>query len=246
MRKLVTCGLVGAAMWIAVAAEAQTAPGDVSDLVGARAAGGETQLTARGYVNVGGSEGDGRKWTYWWNERHGTCLSVTTKDGRYASILATPPTDCQNGPRSQSDGPADAGGHADHLSLICYGKGQHQTSQSKSGYEWDDDKHKYVPRSGMEVTQQEFDTSMAVAIDGDQGRVRLAKDMVPAIHAGDDAGWFTLTNLSVSGDFIRGEFRINGLNHPKLTIDRRAGHIALEGLTKFSGTCNRTDSDRKF
>lgn len=84
---------------------AQTTPPDVRDLVGARGAGGETQLTARGYVNVGGQTGDGRKWTYWWSERRGTCLSVTTVNGRYDSIVSTPAADCRRTAPSTPPGP---------------------------------------------------------------------------------------------------------------------------------------------
>jgi len=76
-------------------AMAQDTPADLRDLVGARAAGGETQLQARGYVNVGVQTGDDRKWTYWWNERRGVCLSVATVNGRYDSIVSTPAPDCR-------------------------------------------------------------------------------------------------------------------------------------------------------
>ncbi|NBB17645.1 hypothetical protein GVN21_19975 [Caulobacter sp. SLTY] len=82
---------------VAGAVNAQATPSDVRDLVGARAAGGESELAARGYVNAGGQAGDDRKWTYWWNERRGVCLSVTTMNGRYDAIVATPAPDCRQG-----------------------------------------------------------------------------------------------------------------------------------------------------
>lgn len=88
-------------------AMAQDTPSDVRDLVGARAAGGETQLQARGYVNTGGQTGDDRKWTYWWNERRGACLSVATVNGRYDSIVSTPAPDC----RRPGPGPGHGPGH---------------------------------------------------------------------------------------------------------------------------------------
>lgn len=92
-------------------AMAQDTPSDVRDLVGARAAGGETQLQARGYVNVGGQTGDDRKWTYWWNERRGTCLSVATMNGRYDSIVSTPAPDCRRpGPGRPTTLPGPVGG----------------------------------------------------------------------------------------------------------------------------------------
>jgi hypothetical protein len=92
-------------------ATAQDTPSDVRDLVGARAAGGETQLQARGYVNVGGQTGDDRKWTYWWNERRGACLSVATMNGRYDSIISIPAPDCRRpGPGRPTTLPGPLGG----------------------------------------------------------------------------------------------------------------------------------------
>ncbi len=44
----------------------------------ARAAGAETQMITRGFVNVGGTTGDDRSWTYWWNGRTRTCVTVAT------------------------------------------------------------------------------------------------------------------------------------------------------------------------
>lgn len=40
-------------------------PADVRDLVGAKGAGGQTQLQARGYRFVRVQSGDDRKWSYW-------------------------------------------------------------------------------------------------------------------------------------------------------------------------------------
>lgn len=92
-------------------ATAQSTPSDVRDLVGARAAGGEAQLQARGYVSAGGQTGDDRKWTYWWNERRGVCLSVATMNGRYDSIVSTPAPDCRRpAPGRPSTLPGPVGG----------------------------------------------------------------------------------------------------------------------------------------
>ncbi|NQE64009.1 hypothetical protein E1H18_4265 [Caulobacter sp. RHG1] len=237
---------------------AQVTPSDVRDLVGARGSSGEAELASRGYVNVGGQTGDDRKWTYWWNESRSVCLSVATVDGRYDSIASTPAPDCQrSGDRGNGGGgyrPPEfgygqdnrGGGYREHIALICYGEGQRLGSQYRSGYEWDTDKRRYVPKSGIEYTRQDYDTSVTVEIDGGRGRIRPAKNMVPPIHGDNDAGWYDIANLSVSRDIIRGEFKLNGMNRPKLMIDRRSGHINLDGLTKFSGSCDPLDGDRKF
>lgn len=251
--------VVGGAL-LAGPASAQVTPSDVRDLVGARGSSGEAELASRGYVNVGGQAGDDRKWTYWWNDRRGVCLSVTTKDGRYDSIVSTPAPDCRRGDSDTGSGPGPGGGYRppefgygrggdgyrEHIALVCYGEGQKLTNQYKSGYEWDPDKKRYVPRSGVELTRQDYDTSVTIEIDGDRGRIRPAKNMIPPIHSGGDGGWYDINNLSVSRDIIRGEFKLNGANRPKLMIDRRSGHISLEGLTKFSGSCDPLDGDRKF
>lgn len=231
-------------------AMAQVTPSDVRDLVGARAAGAESELASRGYVGAGGRAGDDRKWTYWWNATRGVCLSVATANGRYDSIIATPAADCgQDGSAAYRPDPAyrpDDGRYREHIALICYGEGEKYANAYRSGYEWDSDKRRYVPKSGFELTKKDYDTSVTIQIDGDAGRIRPAKSMLPPVHSDSDGGWYDLHGLSISRDDIRGEFKLNGLNRPKLAIDRRSGHITLDGLTKFRGTCTPMDADRKF
>lgn len=257
MRRKTLGGLsLVAAVLSAGAATAQVTPSDVRDLVGARAAGAESQLAARGYVGAGGRTGDDRKWTYWWNATRGVCLSVTTSNGRYESIVSTPAPDCRqggDGDRAMGGGyrpdPAyrpDNGGYREHIALICYGEGEKVSNEYRSGYEWDREKRRYTPRSGFELTRKDYDTSVTIQIDGDTGRIRPAKSMLPPVHSDSDGGWYDIGGLSVSRDIIRGQFKLNGLNRPKLSIDRRTGHITLDGLTKFRGTCDPLDADRKF
>lgn len=74
---------------------AQNMPGDVSDLIGSKAAGGETQLENRGYTDAGsGTKDDTSSYTYWWNTKSKKCITVRTEDGRYKSIIGTVPQDC--------------------------------------------------------------------------------------------------------------------------------------------------------
>ncbi len=240
------------ALAFASVASAQVTPSDVSDLIGARGAGGESELAARGYINVGGRKGDDRAWTYWWNERRGVCLTVATSQGRFSSLVSSPAADCRQG-GDQSFAPPEFGfgspaqtDYREHIALICYGEGQKYGTESQSGYQWDNDKKKYVPRSGFVTTLQDYNTSVTVEIDGDRARIRPAKNMLPPLHSSSDAGWYDISNLSISRDMIRGEFKLNGMNKPKMTIDRRAGHITLDGLTKFSGMCTPLDGDRRF
>ncbi len=98
MRRMQRLAALAIAACAATSALAQETPPDLRDLVGARGAGGETALTSRGFVNVGGRTGDDRKWTYWWNARRGLCLSVATVNGRYEAITVSPASDCRPRP----------------------------------------------------------------------------------------------------------------------------------------------------
>lgn len=236
-------------------AAAQVTPSDVRDLLGSRAAGAESELAARGYVAGGGRTGDDRKWTYWWNETRGVCLSVVTMNGRYDSIVSSPAVDCREGQSRDSSRRAEYSAdptfradnsYREHIALICYGEGEKLTNEYRSGYEWDSDKRRYKPRSGYELTTKDYETSVTVQIDGERGRIRPAKNMLPPLHSNNDDGWYDISNLEVSRDMIRGQFKLNGLNRPKLSIDRRTARITLDGLTSFNGSCDPLDGDRKF
>ena len=68
----------------------------VQDLVGARGRDGEGRLEERGFVWVKTVKSGGSSYTYWKHNQSGQCISVRTLDGRYASLVKTPPYDCEN------------------------------------------------------------------------------------------------------------------------------------------------------
>ncbi|MDX3884088.1 MAG: hypothetical protein QHC65_06675 [Sphingomonas sp.] len=118
-------------------------PGDVRDLVGARASAGESALESRGYTFQHGSTGDDRKWTYWWNRDKKQCLSVSTVDGRYDAITSTPAADCGQKGGGGDTAAAVAVGAAALIGVIAlahkshnHDDGQHYSdSQSEADYE---------------------------------------------------------------------------------------------------------------
>ena len=67
----------------------------VQDLVGARGRDGEGRLQERGFVWVKTEKSNDSSYTYWKHGQSGQCLSVRTTDGRYASLVKTPPFDCE-------------------------------------------------------------------------------------------------------------------------------------------------------
>ncbi|MEW9804826.1 hypothetical protein ABUE31_02350 [Mesorhizobium sp. ZMM04-5] len=83
---------------IALPALADT-PDDILDLLGARAAGAETQMQARGYAEAGSGN-------IWWNEKTGICVKVQVSQGRYKAIDMLPDRDCGRKAAEQSDAAA--------------------------------------------------------------------------------------------------------------------------------------------
>lgn len=72
-------------------------PSELSDLVGARASGGETQLEQRGYTFIKTEKGEDRSWSNWYKASNKTCVTLVTYNGRYDSITDSPVFDCNNG-----------------------------------------------------------------------------------------------------------------------------------------------------
>lgn len=133
------------------------------------------------------------------------------------------------------------------LQLQCYGQAQKTTMQSKSGYQWDEQQHKFVPKLGWETGKSEQDVALAVSIQGDRGRIHIPKSLIPPINGGNTGdGWWDIDDLIVGHNQVRGRFQLNALNKPTLSIDRRSGVLTIEGLIKFSGRCEPDDGHRKF
>ena len=121
----------------AVAISAQDTPSDLRDLVGARAAGGETQLQNRGYEFVKTTEGTDRKWSNWWNNNRRQCITVATVNGRYDSIVTSPSFDCN---RSDSGDTGNSGGNdqapSDVRDLIGARASSGETQLRNRGYQF--------------------------------------------------------------------------------------------------------------
>lgn len=243
--------LVSAA--VPMTAAAQSAP-DVADLAGARAAGGETQLLARGYESRRSTTVGEQRYTFWFNARNGRCLSVSTVDGRYGALIPVPAENCDAGaaPRPHAPPPppqphsyappADpAYRDAGSLVLVCYGGGSRPSVTTRPDYQWNSHKDRWEWRDRVESTTEGFNSDVQIELYGGQGRIQLGPKLVPPIHSGDDHGWWELDNVVVTADTITASYRLNGLNKPKLKIDRRSGLINIKGMTDFSGRCDAGD-----
>lgn len=102
------------------------APGSVRDLVGARAAGGESTLEDRGFTLHHGSTKDDSKINYWWNPNTKECVKVTTYDGKFESINKTSNADCgQRSAKNNDAGVAIAVGAAALLGIAALSSKSH-------------------------------------------------------------------------------------------------------------------------
>lgn len=87
--------LTTAALALAVTPAMAEKARNLADLVGARAAGGETELKARGFEYVTGTvEGGDTKVSFYWDAADKDCVRVETYDGRYTSITDASHSDC--------------------------------------------------------------------------------------------------------------------------------------------------------
>jgi Protein of unknown function (DUF3011) len=66
------------------------------DLVGSKAAGGESALKSRGYSYSWGATEQNAKVNYWWAPGRKNCIQVTTRDGRFDEIVTVGTSVCEN------------------------------------------------------------------------------------------------------------------------------------------------------
>jgi hypothetical protein len=142
--------------------------------------------------------------------------------------------------------PAFAEGNG-NLNLLCMGQGEVLTTQSKNELVWDRYDHKYRSRSSLGSAMSQFDSAVTIQISGDDGRIRLPKKLIPPINSGgDDQHWWQLTDIRMGSNEIDASYRLNGLNKPKVKIDRTTGLISIKGTGQdFSGRCDVVDPDQK-
>jgi hypothetical protein len=94
-----------------------------------------------------------------------------------------------------------------------------------------------------------FESAVTLQIDGDDGRIRLPEKLIPPLNSGGDhQHWWQLNDVIVGENEIRASYRLNGLNKPKLKIDRQTGEISIKGTGQdFSGICDKVDpGQRRF
>lgn len=233
------------ALCIGTAAQAQV-PADLQDLVGARGAGGETQMLARGYQQVRATRVRDQSWTFWWSDVQRACVAISTDNGRYAAINRIPEQNCRPGGVAGDTPPQPH--RPDAITLVCYGQGEHATYSSHSGYEWNEKRKRYEPLQRMESGTEQFQTGVQFDFRDGGGRVHLAGKLIPPLHSGGNDGWWPLEDVQMSPDRITARYHVNALNRPSVKIDRRSGLVEIKGIEDFNGKCDLGDwsAGRRF
>lgn len=73
------------------------------DLIGAKAAGGESDLQSRGYTWVRTTTQSNSKLSFWRKPNNSGCIQVTTSDGRYSAIRDVNTSQCAQGGGSSAN-----------------------------------------------------------------------------------------------------------------------------------------------
>lgn len=148
--------------------------------------------------------------------------------------------------RYREDNRDEARDRRDDIQLVCYGGAEKTTTEYRSGFEWDAQQHKYVPKQGVELGKSDFQATLTISIHGERGEIQLPKSLIPPLHGGNDSGWWNIDELWIGHDEIRGKFRLNGLNQPRMVINRMNGAITIDGMIKFNGRCDADQGHRRF
>jgi hypothetical protein len=94
------------------------------------------------------------------------------------------------------------------------------------------------------------DSVVMIQVWNGNGRIKLPRKLIPPINSRGAQGWWDMIDVTVDRDTIRGTYRLNGLNKPRVTVDRRTGRINIEGAYSyaFRGNCDVLDGrdNRKF
>lgn len=171
------------------------------------------------------------------------------RDDGYHPDIGYQPGQPQRGAPSYAPsqgGPDDASliaGRPISLGLVCFGDGQRPALATTYGWSWNSRRDRYDFGNRSELTSQQFDASVTIQLWAGGGRVRLPKKLVPPINSRGSDGWWDLYDVSVQPDTIHARYRLNGLNKPEMTIDRRSGQITIQGLSsyQFRGGCDVID-----
>jgi hypothetical protein len=160
-----------------------------------------------------------------------TSLPLAASVGLLLAAVITTPSAAQ---RDRSYDSRDDG-----LTLICWGEGRKPGTGISTGYSYDSDRHKFVPQTYLHSTTQQFDSEVQLEFYNGRGRIHLTGKLIPPINSGGKNGWWDFDQVAFGPDTINAQYRLNGLNKPRVVVDRRSGRIKIDGIEKFRGECDQ-------
>ena len=129
---------------------------------------------------------------------------------------------------------ADASGRLD---LICAGSGSANKQRGATIFGGGDS------ASILGTRDVGFSDQVALWIEGQNGRLRMPRSMLPRIRGGED-GWFELRDIEWQENEITGTVAVSILNKPKFRVDRYTGAISISGKSgDYAGGCERFDPE---
>lgn len=138
--------------------------------------------------------------------------------------------------------PAIAQQPSDRFDLVCLGAGAANRQSTATVNAW----NSYGGYGSANVIGNRsvpFDDQVNLWIEGEDGRIRMPRAMLPAIRGGED-GWFKLRSIEIGENEITGSVAVNVINNPKLRIDRLTGAISISGKAgDYSGSCQKYDPE---
>ncbi len=140
-------------------------------------------------------------------------------------------------------GPLRVGDYDVDLGLVCFGDGERPGLATSYGWSWNSRRNRYDYGNRTELAPQQFDASVMIQLWDNGGRISLPKKLVPPINSRGHDGWWDLYDVESGPDVIHAKYRLNGLNKPAITINRRSGQISIRGLDSygFRGSCDLID-----
>lgn len=129
---------------------------------------------------------------------------------------------------------------APRIELVCLGGGAANKPTQATVNAWNSNGD-YAGANVVGSRSVGFEDQVNLWIEGEDGRLRMPRSMLPPIRGGED-GWFKLKSIKISENEITGSVGVNPLNNPKVRIDRLTGAISISGKAgDFTGRCSRYD-----
>lgn len=129
------------------------------------------------------------------------------------------------------------------LSLMCFGGGSANKTTSATAWGWSSNGTSGTATILGERSQG-FDDQVSLHIQGNEGKLRMPRTMLPTVHGGDD-GWFKLHDIKLKPSEITASIGVNFINNPRLRLDRYTGAISISGRAgDYTGQCRRYDPER--